>query len=281
MPSSPQARRKALKQVAQNVRFERTALRGLRRKLPAFRRTLLGAVKEADMSPISRVANAFEPFVVILRAMSAKAFAAGHRDTVKNATEWAKANKQTLGFSMDFAVTKADITFFNNLAGQIFAGTQATVSATIASAVEAAWSSGVSIKLAQESILNKLTAIGLGSVKPHVLETWAVTFAQASYSAGKFAAGQSPAIQNILWGYEYVTVGDDRVRPEHEGFDGTVLPKGDSFWQTNTPPNGWRCRCSIIDVFQKETAVAPHAVDGVIPVTAPGFTFNPADLLAI
>lgn len=44
---------------------------------------------------------------------------------------------------------------------------------------------------------------------------------------------------------EYVTVGDERVRQEHAGLDGTTLPVDHDFWNTYYPPNGWNCRCTV------------------------------------
>jgi len=44
----------------------------------------------------------------------------------------------------------------------------------------------------------------------------------------------------------YETVGDDRVRPEHEALDGITLPVGHAFWNKYYPPNSWGCRCDVV-----------------------------------
>lgn len=44
---------------------------------------------------------------------------------------------------------------------------------------------------------------------------------------------------------EYVTKRDSRVRPAHAVLDGVIRKKGDSFWATFYPPNGWLCRCTV------------------------------------
>lgn len=44
---------------------------------------------------------------------------------------------------------------------------------------------------------------------------------------------------------EYLTVGDQRVRPEHASWHGKVLLIDDPFWNTHYPPNGYGCRCTI------------------------------------
>jgi SPP1 gp7 family putative phage head morphogenesis protein len=55
----------------------------------------------------------------------------------------------------------------------------------------------------------------------------------------------------ILGKLEYDTVGDARVRPEHALLDGIVRPVGDTFWSTFYPPNGWNCRCDVIQLDDK------------------------------
>lgn len=46
----------------------------------------------------------------------------------------------------------------------------------------------------------------------------------------------------------YETVGDSRVRQEHKALDGIVLGVDDPFWNVHYPPNGWKCRCDVIQV---------------------------------
>lgn len=45
---------------------------------------------------------------------------------------------------------------------------------------------------------------------------------------------------------EYATVGDTKVRPEHEVLNGKKWPLGDAIWNTIWPPNGWNCRCTVL-----------------------------------
>jgi SPP1 gp7 family putative phage head morphogenesis protein len=50
----------------------------------------------------------------------------------------------------------------------------------------------------------------------------------------------------------YQTVGDERVRPEHAAWNGTVLPIDDPWWDTHYPPNGWGCRCTVRSASQRD-----------------------------
>jgi len=44
---------------------------------------------------------------------------------------------------------------------------------------------------------------------------------------------------------EYLSVGDERVRPEHDAWHGLVLHIDDPWFDTNYPPNGFGCRCTV------------------------------------
>lgn len=69
------------------------------------------------------------------------------------------------------------------------------------------------------------------------------------------AAGQWERMQqtkrtfNVL---RYVTQDDGRVRAAHMAWHNLVLPVDDPFWATHYPPNGWRCRCRVIPMRQKD-----------------------------
>lgn len=50
----------------------------------------------------------------------------------------------------------------------------------------------------------------------------------------------------------YRTAQDERVRASHAAWNGTVLPIDHPFWATHYPPNGWRCRCRVFAVNQRD-----------------------------
>lgn len=47
---------------------------------------------------------------------------------------------------------------------------------------------------------------------------------------------------------QYRTANDGLVRPEHQALHNTTLPIGDPFWNDYTPPLGWNCRCTVVQV---------------------------------
>ena len=47
---------------------------------------------------------------------------------------------------------------------------------------------------------------------------------------------------------QYRTANDERVREEHAMLHNTTLPTSDPFWDKYYPPNGWNCRCTVVQV---------------------------------
>ncbi len=54
--------------------------------------------------------------------------------------------------------------------------------------------------------------------------------------------------------WQYLTLGDDHVRPTHAALDGIVLPADHEFWKTHTPPWEWGCRCQLVPLTDSDTA---------------------------
>ena len=82
-------------------------------------------------------------------------------------------------------------------------------------------------------------------------------YLQAEYQTAKRGAQMAHLWNKFLEQKEYYpnlvyrTVGDSRVRPEHATLNGIVKPIDDPFWKTYYPPNGWRCRCTVMNTAEK------------------------------
>jgi len=130
-----------------------------------------------------------------------------------------------------------------------------------------------------------LDASGLTAGKPWLAETLVRTQIQIAYSAGQYNANQDPAIDSILWGYEYSTVGDDRVRPEHAALEGARYAKDDPMLSAVWPPNGFNCRCVLIEIFNDDpqewrtpssgTDIRDDDGNRIVGKADAGFDFNP------
>ena len=51
----------------------------------------------------------------------------------------------------------------------------------------------------------------------------------------------------------YRTQGDERVRDAHVLLNGVVAAIGSEFWKSHYPPNGWRCRCYVVQTAETAT----------------------------
>jgi SPP1 gp7 family putative phage head morphogenesis protein len=121
----------------------------------------------------------------------------------------------------------------------------------------------------------ELTKAGIAVRKPALLETLVRTHAQVAMGAAQWQLDQDDP-EDLISGYVYSTVGDDRVRDEHWELEGVVFKKGDSRLNELWPPNGWNCRCQLVSVIGelpkgKRATNAMHADEG--------FDFHPGKLL--
>lgn len=70
-----------------------------------------------------------------------------------------------------------------------------------------------------------------------------------------YAAGQWERIERLKdrrpW-LRYVAVMDARTRPQHAAWHNTILRADDPWWQTHFPPNGWKCRCTVMQLSDRD-----------------------------
>lgn len=57
---------------------------------------------------------------------------------------------------------------------------------------------------------------------------------------------------------QYRTANDGKVRPEHAALHGVTLPLSDPFWEEFYPPNGWNCRCTVVQVRKSKYPTTDH-----------------------
>lgn len=61
---------------------------------------------------------------------------------------------------------------------------------------------------------------------------------------------QNYAKDGDRYNLQYRTALDERVREEHRMLEGITLPPSDKFWDKYYPPNGWNCRCTVVQVLK-------------------------------
>ena len=99
---------------------------------------------------------------------------------------------------------------------------------------------------------------------------------QGSYNAGRYAQQTDPVNLKLRPFWMYDAVNDSRTRPTHRAMDNTILPADDRWWTTHYPPNGYRCRCTVLSLSAKQAqqrGIAQTYPQGAEPDS--GWGYNP------
>lgn len=70
-------------------------------------------------------------------------------------------------------------------------------------------------------------------------------------------------MQDVFPYWQYLSMGDEKVRSSHAALNGLILPADDPFWRDHFPPWEWNCRCQVVGVTQEEYDAAATAGPGL------------------
>lgn len=100
----------------------------------------------------------------------------------------------------------------------------------------------------------------------HYLDNVFRTNIQNAYGHGRWQQQQrNKAKRPYLM---YSAINDSRVRPAHLALNRIVLPIDDPFWLTHYPPLGFRCRCTVLALTEKEALKYGITPDDKLPEVA-------------
>lgn len=109
-----------------------------------------------------------------------------------------------------------------------------------------------------------------------------------AYNAGHYKRMTSPALMAARPYWKYLTAGDSKVRETHAQMEGRIYRADDPIWDTWYPPNGFKCRCTVVSMTEEQVRRSgeqvydspPLEVDttGELKKAVPdaGFRTNPA-----
>ena len=93
-----------------------------------------------------------------------------------------------------------------------------------------------------------------------------------AYAAGHWREMNDPDVLTALPYLRYVASSSINRRPEHMAWYNIVLPADDPWWQSHYPPNGWGCKCGVvnhsagqIDKLREEEAGGPNPIKTKAP----------------
>lgn len=86
---------------------------------------------------------------------------------------------------------------------------------------------------------------------------------QCAYMAGRYEQMKKTTRLRPYW--QYIAVEDKRTRPSHTALDGKVYPAEHEFWDKYYPPNGFRCRCSVMSLSERQLKKRGLKVENEFP----------------
>ncbi len=113
---------------------------------------------------------------------------------------------------------------------------------------------------------NKRTVL-LGT--PHRIRTILRTNIASAYSAGRYKRQRETIDARPYW--QYIAVLDGATRLRHRELHGKVFRADDPVWDTIYPPNGFRCRCRVRSLSERQAKARGLEVSS----DAAGFTPDP------
>ncbi|GBC62495.1 phage head morphogenesis protein [Desulfonema ishimotonii] len=73
---------------------------------------------------------------------------------------------------------------------------------------------------------------------------------QSAYMSGRYAQMAATAKTRPYW--QYSAINDSRTRPAHAYMHGKVFPADSPIWDTWYPPNGYKCRCGVKSLSERQ-----------------------------
>jgi len=86
---------------------------------------------------------------------------------------------------------------------------------------------------------------------------------QTAYNVGQYKQLMEDRAVFPIW--QYSAINDSRTRPTHLAMDNRAWPANHPLWKIWFPPNGYRCRCSVIGLTKRQAEQRGIKVETVDP----------------
>jgi len=148
--------------------------------------------------------------------------------------------------------------------------------------IEDALESGITVGEFRKRVNAVFDSEGISRLSKHHIENVFTTNLHTAYSAGNWEVMHDPDVADYFPYYQYLTAGDESVRPSHKAMHRFIAHRDDPVWDTWWTPNGYRCRCRVRAISKYEAAkkkVAPSEYPGFEPDD--GFEGTPMEQLGL
>jgi len=150
--------------------------------------------------------------------------------------------------------------------------------------------SGITLRDFKESMNDFLESKGYEGITNFQADNIFRTNIQTAYQVGHYKQMTNPDVLKLRPYWQYDAVNDKHTRPSHLAMDGRVFRADDPVWDTWYPPNGFRCRCGVKTLSERQVKARGLAIEEGAPRAAevngrfvnimpdPYFSNNPAKI---
>ena len=148
---------------------------------------------------------------------------------------------------------------------------------------------GTTMEVFRNNMNDFLEQKGYEGITPFQADNIFRTNVQTAYQVGHYEQMTDPEVMKLRPYWQYDAVNDSHTRPSHLAMDGKVYRADSPVWNTWYPPNGFRCRCTVHTLSQRQVDDMGLTVEQDVPRSAelndgrfvnvrpdPHFATNPA-----
>lgn len=136
---------------------------------------------------------------------------------------------------------------------------------------------GLTAQEFNEAVNGIMERKGWDGLTPFRLDNIFRTNIQTAYMVGHYRRMTDPDVAESRPYWVYDAVNDSRTRPTHMALDGKVYPWDHPFWDVWYPPNGYRCRCGVRTLSERDVQRRGLTIEDEVPtmVEPPGMPARP------
>lgn len=131
--------------------------------------------------------------------------------------------------------------------------------------LEKALDEGLTPKDFKNNMNDFLEKRGYEGLTPYQADNIFRTNIQTAYNVGHYKQMTKPEVLKSRPYWMYDAVNDKRTRPNHAAMDRKVFPADHEFWDIWYPPNGFKCRCGVSSLSERQVKAKGLKIEKKIP----------------